>query len=75
MCNTTKNGSFVTFSENCTWAEWTESECSLKCGSGTKNKTRSKKTEERYGGICDGSPTEIETCIGDCDGNKKQSSI
>lgn len=48
-----------------------ESECSIECGSGTKNKTRSKKIEERYGGICDGSPTVIETCIGECEGNKK----
>ena len=59
---------FILLKENCVWTEWRESGCSIKCGEGTMNRTRSKTIEEKNGGICSGSPIEITRCNGTCDG-------
>ena len=49
---------------NCEWTDWKDaSECSVLCGDGTKNMTRTKKTTENYGVSCNDNRTStIEHC-------------
>ena len=37
---------------DCEWNEWQYGECSRPCGGGKRINTRTKKTEEKYGGSC-----------------------
>ena len=49
---------------NCEWGGWGAwGSCSQTCNEGTHTKTRSKTTEEAYGGSCTGQPSETESCI------------
>ena len=47
---------------NCEWSEWANGVCSLTCGGGTMLKTRTKSVREKYGGVCNGDPTERVSC-------------
>ena len=48
---------------DCKWGDWNEGECSVSCGNGTRNITRSKTVIEQYGGSCnDKNGSRTETC-------------
>ena len=56
------------FLVNCQWGEWSQySKCSKTCGVGAQTRSRSKLVTEKYGGKCDGLPTQTISCtIKDC---------
>ena len=47
---------------NCEWGIWDIGNCSAKCGTGVRNKTRVKIIQEVNGGICNGNFTETIEC-------------
>ena len=55
---------------NCKWNEWEIGDCSKTCGVGTRTNTRTKKVEEKNGGLCEGESTLSESCnLQNCPGN------
>ena len=46
----------------CEWGTWQTGPCSATCGEGTRQKKRSKLSQERNGGKCEGESFELETC-------------
>ena len=58
------------FIVNCEWTDWQIGQCSVTCGGGTRRNTRSKKVEEKNGGMCTGDLTAQEDCNDQsCPGN------
>merc|ERR1712008_404264 len=55
---------------NCEWNSWSRwSRCSRNCGFGVETRTRSKRREEKYGGVCIGLAREQRNCNkGSCPG-------
>ena len=49
---------------NCQWGEWSKEEiaCSKTCDGGIKRYTRTKRVEEKNGGICSGEHTKNVKC-------------
>ena len=47
---------------DCEWNDWLTGECSQTCGGGLRINTRTKKTEESNGGVCEGEATMQEEC-------------
>ena len=52
---------------HCEWSEWSNGACSAVCGTGTRDKTRTKLITNKppadaNGGNCDGQPTKTEDC-------------
>ena len=47
---------------DCDWSEWFTGNCSVACGNGTKNRTRTKVITEINGGQCTGDSIAIEDC-------------
>ena len=57
------------FIVNCEWTSWEIGKCSKGCGDGMQTYTRTKKTQQNYGGICIGKPTEAWPCkLSECAG-------
>ena len=48
---------------NCEWGEWVTGECSATCGTGTRDKIRTKDVEENSEGTCIGQAEESESCM------------
>ena len=46
----------------CEWGTWQNGPCSVTCGRGTRHKKRSKLSEERNGGKCEGDSFRLEPC-------------
>ena len=44
------------------WGEWTQ--CSAACGTGNRQRNRTKEVAELGKGICTGEPIESESCEG-----------
>ena len=50
-------------SVDCQWSSWSSpSSCTKSCSGGKQEKTRHKTVEERYGGTCSGSSSQINDC-------------
>ena len=50
-------------SVNCVWGSWSQySRCSRTCGSGKKTRFRDKTVTEKYGGKCNGLPSQTMSC-------------
>ena len=49
-------------SVQCEWGTWQNGPCSATCGGGTRHKKRSKLSQERNGGKCEGESFKLETC-------------
>ena len=47
---------------DCGWSEWVTGNCSVSCGHGAKNRTRTKIITEINGGKCIGDSIAIEHC-------------
>ena len=47
---------------HCEWNDWQLGECSKTCGGGTRINSRTKKTEEANGGICEGEAIMQDVC-------------
>ena len=55
---------------DCEWTDWQIGQCSVTCGGGTRTNIRSKKVEEKHGGMCTGNSTVQEECNDQgCPGN------
>ena len=48
---------------DCEWGEWAEGDCSMTCGPGQQNNTRTKLVEEAHGGTCTGGYTNVTPCL------------
>ena len=46
----------------CEWGTWQTGPCSATCGEGTRQKKRSKLSQERNGGKCEGESFRLEPC-------------
>jgi hypothetical protein len=47
---------------DCEWNDWETGECSKTCGGGSRTNSRTKETEEAFGGVCEGDPSMEEEC-------------
>jgi hypothetical protein len=47
---------------DCQWSAWDIGSCSRTCGGGEREKTRTKRVEEMFGGVCNGDSAEFEPC-------------
>lgn len=48
---------------DCMWSDWVIGHCSLSCGSGVRNNTRSEKVQALYGGKkCQGAASVKDRC-------------
>ena len=48
----------------CEWGDWVaEGDCSVTCGTGEQNYTRTKLIEEANGGICEGESFNVTSCL------------
>ena len=56
------NHLYILIIVNCEWNHWINGECSETCGGGTRTRFRTKKLEEKFGGICLENATHIEEC-------------
>ena len=49
---------------DCVWGDWVaEGDCSVTCGTGEQNYTRTKLVEEANGGICEGESFNVTSCL------------
>ena len=46
----------------CEWGTWQNGPCSATCGEGTRHQKRSKLSQERNGGKCEGGSFILEPC-------------
>ena len=54
---------FIYYTVHCLWGDWKIGECSVTCGEGTRNSTRTHKVAAQFGGDeCVGSTSAIENC-------------
>ena len=55
---------FIPYAVNCMWDEWKIGDCSITCGEGTRNNTRTQRIVAQFGGDeCDGATWSVESCI------------
>ena len=47
---------------DCEWNEWQIGQCSTTCGGGSRTKSRTKKTQEENGAVCEGDASMEEQC-------------
>ena len=55
---------FIHYAVHCVWDDWKIGVCSVTCGEGVRNNTRTQKIAAQFGGDeCDGATLSVENCI------------
>ena len=68
---------FYSYIVDCKWNDWVNGTCSMSCGGGFRNDTRTEKNPASNGGVpCEGDPSIIEICNNqECPGQENFISI